>query len=75
LRINIGLAVELSYKPMEQKMDFLHAILDLTFAQLFVAGAIILLMFSGPTVITEEEDDNSDYENASWNPASVNYDE
>lgn len=57
-------------------MDFLYAILDLTFAQLFVAGAIILLMFSGPTVITdEEEDDNSDYENASWNPASVNYNE
>jgi hypothetical protein len=75
LRINIGLAVELSYKPMEQKMDFLYAILDLTFAQLFVAGAIILLMFSGPTVVTEEEDDNSDYENASWNPASVNYNE
>jgi len=60
---------------MEQKMDFVYAILDLTFAQLFVVGAIILLMFSGPTVITEEEDDNSDYENASWNPASVNYDE
>jgi hypothetical protein len=32
-------------------------------------------MFSGSSVVSDEEEDNSDYENASWNPASVNYNE
>jgi hypothetical protein len=56
-------------------MEFLNAIMDLTFAQLFVAGAVLLVIFGSPSVSTDEEDDNSDYENATWNPGSVNYKE
>lgn len=53
-------------------MEFLSAIMDLSLGQLFVAGATLLLIFGDNSAVTEE-DDNSDYENASWNPASVNY--
>jgi hypothetical protein len=60
-------------QPLEQKMEFFNAIMDLTLAQIFVIGATILVMFSGPSLLNDEGDDNSDYENASWNPASVNY--
>lgn len=54
-------------------MEFLSAILNLDPAHLFVAGATVFVLFrmvgdSSPSV---EEDD--DYEYASWNPASVNY--
>lgn len=56
-------------------MEFLNAIMDLTLGQLFVAGAALLVIFSGPSLNTDEEDDNSDYENATWNPGSVNYKE
>jgi hypothetical protein len=56
-------------------MEFLTAIIDLSLGQLFVAGATLILIFGNNSAVTEEEDDNSDYENASWNPASVNYNE
>jgi hypothetical protein len=55
-------------------MEFLNAILDLSLAQIFVAGATLLIIFGDNSVVIEEED-NSDYENASWNPSSVNYNE
>jgi hypothetical protein len=57
-------------------MEFITAIMDLFLAQIFVAGATLLIIFGdNSAVIEEEEDDNSDYENASWNPSSVNYNE
>jgi hypothetical protein len=57
-------------------MEFITAIMDLSLAQIFVAGATLLIIFGDDsTVIEEEKDDNSDYENASWNPSSVNYNE
>ena len=57
-------------------MEFITAIMDLSLAQIFVAGATLLIIFGGNSaVIEEEEDGNSDYENASWNPSSVNYNE
>lgn len=41
---------------------------------LFLAVATVVVMCSGDSrIVEEEEDDNSDYENASWNPSSVNY--
>ena len=50
--------------------------MDLSLAQIFVAGATLLIIFGdNSAVIEEEEDGNSDYENASWNPSSVNYNE
>ncbi|WP_312183485.1 hypothetical protein [Massilia timonae] len=56
-------------------MEFLTAVMDLSLAQIFVAGATLLIIFGDNSVVIEEEDDNSDYENASWNPSSVNYNE
>jgi hypothetical protein len=57
-------------------MEFITAIMDLSLAQIFVAGATLLIIFGdNSAVIEEEDDDNSDYENASWNPSSVNYNE
>lgn len=57
-------------------MEFITAIMDLSLAQIFVAGATLLIIFGdNSAVIEEEEDSNSDYENASWNPSSVNYNE
>ncbi|GAA0431921.1 hypothetical protein ACFOY5_20615 [Massilia aurea] len=57
-------------------MEFITAIMDLSLAQIFVAGATLLIIFGdNSAVIEEEEDGNSDYENASWNPSSVNYNE
>jgi len=57
-------------------MEFITAIMDLSLAQIFVAGATLIIIFGdNSAVIEEEEDDNSDYENASWNPSSVNYNE
>jgi hypothetical protein len=53
-------------------MELLNAILNMDPAQLFVAAAAICVMFAGGASSTPE-DDNSDYDNASWNPASVNY--
>lgn len=54
-------------------MELLTAIMEIDLSQLFVAGAgvlVLLGMASGPSDDVEEDDD---YENASWNPASVNY--
>jgi len=56
-------------------MEFLNAIMNLSLAQIFVAGAALLIIFGDNSAVIEEEDDNSDYENASWNPSSVNYNE
>ncbi len=56
-------------------MEFLTAVMDLSLAQIFVAGATLLIIFGDNSAVIEEEDDNSDYENASWNPSSVNYNE
>lgn len=56
-------------------MEFFNALKDLTFAQWFVGCAVLLVIFGGSSVSIDEEDDNSDYDNASWNPASVNYNE
>lgn len=54
-------------------MELLTAIINLDPVQLFVAGAGALVFFgmASDSSSTVEEDD--DYENASWNPASVNY--
>jgi hypothetical protein len=56
-------------------MEFITAIMDLSLAQILVAGATLLIIFGDSSAVIEEEDDNSDYENASWNPSSVNYNE
>jgi hypothetical protein len=55
-------------------MEFLTAIMDLSWAQIFVAGSTLLIIFGDNSAVIKEED-NSDYENASWNPSSVNYNE
>jgi hypothetical protein len=56
-------------------MEFITAIMDLSLAQILVAGATLLIIFGDSSAVIEEEDDNNDYENASWNPSSVNYNE
>jgi hypothetical protein len=54
-------------------MDLLIAIMNLGPAHLFVGAAavFVLIRMAGESLPSVEEDD--DYENASWNPASVNY--
>lgn len=49
--------------------------MNLSLAQMFVAGAALLIIFGNKSAVIEEEDDNSDYENAIWNLSSVNYSE
>lgn len=56
-------------------MDLLNALLNLSPAQGFVAVAgvaVFFQVFSGSSTTDEEEYDDS-FETASWNPASVNY--
>jgi hypothetical protein len=57
-------------------MAFITALMHTSPAFLFVAGAAFLVMFgsgSDSDSTSTADDDNSDYENASWNPSSVNY--
>jgi hypothetical protein len=54
-------------------MALLTAIMNLDFAQLFVAGAGVLTVIGMATGSSSEPEDDDDYETASWNPASVNY--
>lgn len=57
-------------------MQFLSALLSLDPSYLAVAGMAILVLFgagasSGSSSV--DEDDAADFDNASWNPSSVNY--
>jgi hypothetical protein len=57
-------------------MNFLNALMNTDPSHLLLAaGAVIALcgMAAGGTSDEADEDDNSDYDNASWNPSSVNY--
>lgn len=54
--------------------DFFTTLMHTNPIHIFLAVATVLVMFSGSAnSVEEEEDDNSDYVNASWNPNSVNY--
>jgi len=58
-------------------MEFLEVVLNLTSGQIIVAGLSVLAFFAwigGETSDTQDDQDD-DYEQASWNPASVNYNE
>lgn len=58
-------------------MEFFEAVSKLTWGQITVAGLSILAFFAwigGETSDTLDDQDD-DYEQASWNPASVNYNE
>jgi len=52
--------------------EFLNTLMNTNPVHIFLAVGAILVMF-GSSSGSVEEDDNSDYENASWNPSSVNY--
>ena len=58
-------------------MEFLEAVLNLTLGKIIVAVLSVLAFFAwigGDESYTKDEQDD-DYEQASWNPASVNYNE
>jgi len=54
-------------------MDFLTAIMNTDPSNLWIAAGAVIALFGMGIDNTPEEDDNSDYENASWNPSSVYY--
>ena len=53
-------------------MQLLTALMHIQPAYLVVAGLGFLALIAN-SATQADEDDNSDFENASWNPASVNY--
>jgi hypothetical protein len=54
-------------------MEFFNALINTDPAHLVIGACAILALFGMAGGETEAEDDNSDYEEASWNPSSVNY--
>lgn len=56
-------------------MAFLSALMNADPVHLLIGVGAILALFGMGSGSTQEEDDNSDYDNASWNPSSVNYNE
>ena len=59
-------------------MELLNTIMNMDPAQLVVVGMVILVIFSGSSGssgTSEEDEAHEAYINASWNPASVNYNE
>lgn len=54
-------------------IDFFNTVMSINPIHAFLGISVLSMLCSGGSIIPEEEDDNSDYDNASWNPASVNY--
>jgi hypothetical protein len=56
-------------------MEIINVLMNTDPANLAIGvfGVFALIGMAGGEA--QEEDDNSDYDNASWNPASVNYNE
>jgi hypothetical protein len=54
-------------------MELFNALISTDPAHLVMGAVAILGLFGMAGGETEAEDDNSDYEEASWNPSSVNY--
>lgn len=58
-------------------MEFLSMIMGLSFSEVVVIAIVLgaLWLFGGGELsLSTEIDVDEEYENASWNPASVNYD-
>jgi hypothetical protein len=53
-------------------IELVNALMDIHPVHLFLGVGAVFAMCSGDSA-SLEEDDNSDYDNASWTPASVNY--
>lgn len=53
--------------------EFFHTLMNTNPVHIFLAVGAVLAVCGGGAAGSAEEDDNSDYENASWNPSSVNY--
>lgn len=67
-------SIFLESKPMQ----FLTALFSLDPSHLTLLGMVIFMLLgagAGAVSCNSEEDDVSEYENASWNPSSVNYNE
>jgi hypothetical protein len=54
-------------------MDLFTALMNIDPSHLLIAAGAVLALFGMGAGGTPDEDDNSDYDNASWNPSSVNY--
>lgn len=54
-------------------IEFFNTVTSINPIHAFLGFSVLCMMCGGGSIIPEEEDDNSDYDNASWNPASVNY--
>lgn len=54
-------------------MNFLTALMNTDASHLLMAAGAVIALFGISADSTPDEDDNSDYDNASWNPSSVNY--
>lgn len=54
-------------------MEFLTALMNTDPAHLAMGVFAVLALCGMAGGDSVEEDDNSDYDNASWNPSSVNY--
>lgn len=67
-------SIFLESKPMQ----FLPALFSLDPSHLTLLGMVLFVLVgagAGAASCNSEEDDVSEYENASWNPSSVNYNE
>ena len=56
-------------------IDFFNTLMSINPVHAFLGIGVLCMMCGGGSSSTVDEDDNSDYDNASWNPASVNYSE
>lgn len=54
-------------------MEFITTLINTDPAHLVMGVFAVLALFGMAGGETAAEDDNSDYEEASWNPSSVNY--
>lgn len=57
-------------------MDFFNTLMNTNPIHILLAVGVLFIMCSGGSSSSDDEyetSDNSDFENASWNPSSVNY--
>lgn len=57
-------------------MELITALTNLNWTQAFttLVGFVVLIgVFTGGGAASSDDDDDDEYENATWNPGSVNY--
>lgn len=54
-------------------LEFLKALINIDPAHLVVAALAVVAIYRMASCDSSEEEDDTSYEDASWNPSSVNY--